>query len=227
MRVCTKCKNEKEADKFLRGKSYCRECRETELAEEKRIRARKWNAENKERKAERARERRLENLAEYRAKGRAYAAADKEGAKRRMRKWLADPANRERKRLKNKEWRERNRERKAALDKKWAENNPERRRAIHKRYRERNPDAVRMRMYVDHARARGAPLPDPETRDYIRILESDPCCYCGESMQHIDHIESVVRGGDSEWSNLTSSCRSCNQRKNARSLLAHLMLSKR
>jgi len=140
-----------------------------------------------------------------------------------MEKWLADPDNVERKRLKDKEWREKNRERKAALDKRWAEENREKRREHVRRYRENNPETIRLRSHVNKARRRGAPTPTYETRDFILILERDPCCYCGDPMEHIDHIQALTKGGGGEWDNLTASCGSCNLRKSTKPLLGFLL----
>lgn len=234
---CTKCGEEKELGGFYVRRaskdgltSACKVCIRTSQnahnaanPEKAKARSRKWYAENKERALERERQKRLDNLEEYRAKGRKYAQLDKDGAKRRMDKWLADPVNAERKRQKDKEWREQNKERKAANDKRWAKENPKRRNEIVKRYRENNPETMRLRSYVNGARRRGTPSPSYETRDYILILESDPCCYCGETMEHIDHIDALTKGGGGEWGNLTAACASCNHRKHAKSLLAFLL----
>lgn len=55
------------------------------------------------------------------------------------------------------------------------------------------------------------------------ILRGDPCCYCGAPMQHIDHIHPIARGGDGSWDNLTAACSSCNQRKQAKTLLMFML----
>lgn len=207
MKRCTKCGEEKARSDFNArrasrdGLAYiCRACQ-----------------------AIKAKRERAENLEKFRAKGRKYAALGREGAKRRMEEWLADPANQERKRQKDKEWRERNRERKAANDKRWAVENRDKRNAAVARYRERHPEIARIRDMAQKARERGVPKPNVETRDYMMILTSDPCSYCGGPMEHIDHIEPLARGGGGEWDNLTAACGSCNQSKNAKRLLAFLL----
>jgi len=234
---CSRCGESKELEEFYKNKASkdgltaaCKDCIKAtqhkynaKNAEKIRLRSKAWYAENKGRALERERLKRLANLEAFRAKGRKYARLDKGGAKRRIKKWLADPANQERKRQKDREWRERNRERKAANDKRWAKENRDRRNEIVRRYRENNPETMRLRSYVDGARRRGVPTPDYETRDFILILENDPCCYCGAPMEHIDHIEALTKGGGGEWDNLTASCQSCNLSKQAKSLLRFLL----
>lgn len=66
--------------------------------------------------------------------------------------------------------------------------------------------------------------PEPE-REYVAALLADPCCYCGQPTEHIDHITPVVRGGQHVWSNLTAACEACNVRKHAHPLLAFLLRS--
>lgn len=61
-----------------------------------------------------------------------------------------------------------------------------------------------------------------ETLTYMQILRGDPCAYCGEPHEHIDHIHPLSRGGKHHWTNLTSSCQHCNQSKNASTLLQFL-----
>lgn len=55
------------------------------------------------------------------------------------------------------------------------------------------------------------------------VLCGDPCAYCGEPMEHIDHIEPRSAGGLNVWTNLTAACAACNVSKFNRSLLTHLL----
>lgn len=96
--------------------------------------------------------------------------------------------------------------------------NLDRLRDTERRWRQRNRHQEAARR---HAR-RALPL-NAETRDYIRLLQSDPCSYCGAATGTIDHIVPVVKGGSNHWSNLTSACLSCNSSKHDRSLLVFLM----
>lgn len=60
------------------------------------------------------------------------------------------------------------------------------------------------------------------SRDYAEILLRDPCSYCGQISDSIDHIDPVSRGGDNLFTNLTGACLSCNQTKSSRTLLYFL-----
>ena len=62
----------------------------------------------------------------------------------------------------------------------------------------------------------------PEDAAYVEILRRDPCCYCGEAMRDVDHIEPVARGGEGNWPNLTAACGPCNRSKSSRTLLTFL-----
>ncbi len=53
-------------------------------------------------------------------------------------------------------------------------------------------------------------------------LRRDPCAYCGEPSEHLDHITPRSRGGDDTVFNLTAACKACNSTKGTRSLLAYL-----
>lgn len=59
--------------------------------------------------------------------------------------------------------------------------------------------------------------------EYVEVLRGDPCCYCGARMEHVDHIEPIIRGGSGDWDNLTAACAACNLRKQRRPLLAYLL----
>lgn len=63
------------------------------------------------------------------------------------------------------------------------------------------------------------------SRDYVayrKVVQRDPCSYCGAPGGTKDHITPKARGGLNEPENLTGSCRRCNQAKADRSLLRFL-----
>lgn len=64
---------------------------------------------------------------------------------------------------------------------------------------------------------------DPELREYVEILKRDPCSYCDDACEHIDHIVPVDAGGILVVDNLTASCQRCNVRKSAIPLLLSLL----
>ena len=59
--------------------------------------------------------------------------------------------------------------------------------------------------------------------EYRQIIAVDPCVYCGNAAQAIDHIIPVVEGGSDRWDNLAPICRDCNSAKRTRSLLEVLL----
>ena len=66
--------------------------------------------------------------------------------------------------------------------------------------------------------------PDELANEYSLVLRGDPCSYCGDCMEHIDHIEPVARNGSGSWDNLTAACAACNHAKGVRTLLEFLHL---
>lgn len=59
--------------------------------------------------------------------------------------------------------------------------------------------------------------------EYRKILFLDPCSYCGNPCQHIDHIRPLSHGGAEAWHNLTASCASCNTSKQAKPVLTFML----
>lgn len=57
-----------------------------------------------------------------------------------------------------------------------------------------------------------------EVRARVFVRDGYICTYCGTTTDdpHCDHITPLSRGGSSDESNLTTSCRSCNTSKGAR-----------
>lgn len=56
------------------------------------------------------------------------------------------------------------------------------------------------------------------------VLRRDPCAYCGAPSNDVDHIVPLARDGEWGASNLIGACKSCNSSKQARPLLAFLIL---
>jgi 5-methylcytosine-specific restriction endonuclease McrA len=71
---------------------------------------------------------------------------------------------------------------------------------------------------------------EDEAREFLSVLRSDPCSYCGGPAGHVDHIDPLSRGGDGSVDggdgsvdNLTATCKSCNSSKMTSSLLMFLI----
>lgn len=98
---------------------------------------------------------------------------------------------------------------------------PERHRQYRKAYLRANPHKVATYSLP----RRSAPF-DAVALAYCDLLQGDPCAYCGEPADTIDHIEAVTRSRTSDWNNLAPACRRCNSRKGAKRLLRYLMRMK-
>lgn len=62
-----------------------------------------------------------------------------------------------------------------------------------------------------------------ETRVYVKILRGDPCVYCGDPCEHIDHIIPFIDGGPTDCTNLAPACASCNHQKSDTDLLTFML----
>ena len=72
--------------------------------------------------------------------------------------------------------------------------------------------------------------------EYVKILRNDPCVYCGEPTENVEHIlpRSLckfpefrvclsVGSGQDGWPNLAGACAKCNQERRSKGLLVYLM----
>lgn len=98
-----------------------------------------------------------------------------------------------------------------------------------RQWRLRNPELERKRgQQAAHLRrARLAEVTYEDTSEYEEILRGDPCVYCGQKNEEIDHIVALVNEGLHTWDNLTSSCGNCNRRKFTKDLLEFLLCTSR
>ena len=48
---------------------------------------------------------------------------------------------------------------------------------------------------------------------YKEVLRKDPCAYCGEPSDTVDHIQAVTKDGKNGWPNLSGACAVCNNQK--------------
>ena len=89
-----------------------------------------------------------------------------------------------------------------------------------KEWRKNNPDKTRayklnrrLKIKLEH-----------ESLEYMKTLINDPCSYCGSpGPSTIDHIVPISKDGDSNWTNLTAACKSCNSQKQAKDFLKFII----
>lgn len=146
-----------------------------------------------------------------------------------------DPKVRQRMKEARRRWREENLEKERATDRARYARDREKRRAWAKQYHAANPEkqAARSRAHYERHRQRrieGARRWDlqqlgvwtAEGDEYARLIEGDPCAYCGGPADTLDHIVPTSQGGMHDALNITRACRSCNASKNDRPLLIFL-----
>lgn len=61
--------------------------------------------------------------------------------------------------------------------------------------------------------AREGPNADVMTKTWKAVLLADPCVYCGEAAQALDHIHPRARDGKSGWTNIAPACTAHNSMK--------------
>jgi 5-methylcytosine-specific restriction endonuclease McrA len=143
--------------------------------------------------------------------------------RRKYREWAA--VNKERKAAYDKQRRDENPERHAATYRNWFLKNRERRYEYRRRRMQENED-FRLRVRHSSTQRRRNIKYTQAALDYVPVLRCDPCSYCGQPAESVDHIVPVIAGGSSDWDNLTAACRQCNSSKRERSLLAFLLDSR-
>lgn len=106
---------------------------------------------------------------------------------------------------------------------------PEATRRATRTYLEKHPDHVKAWRRANPAASRAqvqrrrASLADVDhgcvTPEFLELIYSLPCAYCGAPCEHADHVHPVSRGGLHCVANIQPSCAHCNTSKNA-SILA-------
>lgn len=64
---------------------------------------------------------------------------------------------------------------------------------------------------------------DDSADAYLSLMRLDPCAYCGQPAQHIDHIIPQRSNGDDQWTNMTAACNQCNSTKGGQPLMHFLI----
>lgn len=182
--------------------------RARDLREARRLSDPEWAEAQRARERERSVQRRRENpeqIREWQRKANAKHYAN----------------NAEKRRAQRRAYRAANAEKEAAAQRRYraSERGRELARQNAKAYRERNPALARIRAWRQRGARSGADA-------WVSILLGDPCSYCGNPMEEVDHITPVASGGDGEWSNLAAACQRCNRSKKNHPLLLWIARSK-
>lgn len=178
-----------------------------------------WAEANRERMLEQKREYGRQNRAVLVERGRLRRQQNpeaREAHNARGRAWYAE--NTERGRAIKRAWEQRNKDAIREAKREARQRNPEPSREKQRRWKAANPEKVRMGNFMRRHRHL-----DPLALDYLRIINEEPCSYCGAPCQHIDHIVPLANGGDNSWDNLTPACATCNKRKHSRSVLTFML----
>ncbi|HXY92353.1 MAG TPA: HNH endonuclease [Acidimicrobiia bacterium] len=76
------------------------------------------------------------------------------------------------------------------------------------------PSVIRLHHFVRVPYRSRVPL----SRRAVFARDGHKCQYCNRAAENIDHVVPRSRGGQHAWDNVVASCRSCNARKEDRSL---------
>lgn len=101
---------------------------------------------------------------------------------------------------------------------KWLINNPGANYQATKKWRAKNPDKVKEANLKRRALKLNATTFLVTDKDIRRIM-SQPCIYCGQKAEHLDHIIPLVRGGSHGVGNLAPACAKCNTTKNKKFIM--------
>lgn len=207
MKRCTKCAETKALEAFVKDKrerngraARCKACFNTDQ--------RRRYVANDHR----------EHKRQYEAANRAYIRKDN---RERTQRWrAADP---ERAKVQSRKDSEQFRKANPNYHRAWYRKNLAKERArgrkVARQWRARYPDRARALRYSVRDQLGQLSMHSVE---YIRILLSDPCSYCGCPANSIDHITARSIGGADEWPNYTAACSSCNSSKRDKHLLCWL-----
>ena len=124
-----------------------------------------------------------------------------------------------------KNWNAENPERMAELQSRWLEENREERREYVNAWAKLHPESAIIREH--RRRSRELSATGNYTKQEWNELVSDyggRCAYCNQESDKltVDHVVPLSRGGTNDISNILPACRSCNSKKNNKSLLAFL-----
>ena len=87
--------------------------------------------------------------------------------------------------------------------------------ALMKEWRKANPDKAMYYNNLRRTRMNDNGIYEVTAKDLSRLM-AQPCFYCGNKAEHVDHVVPIARGGCHSIGNLLPACRQCNQSKGAK-----------
>jgi 5-methylcytosine-specific restriction endonuclease McrA len=87
---------------------------------------------------------------------------------------------------------------------------------------ERGKLSKRNASHIRRAREYNQVGPNPPTIEHLQELLKQPCAYCDQPSEHIDHIIPIAKGGLHDISNVVGACKPCNTSKKDKDLLTFL-----
>lgn len=107
--------------------------------------------------------------------------------------------------------------RKRVAEREWRRANAARKRAQVLAWRAVNGERVRATSLASkHRRRAFCRAADAPTADQLAAILRDPCLYCGDPAEHVDHFIPLARGGTHTLDNLVPACAACNLSKGAK-----------
>lgn len=233
-KICSKCKNEKSADRFYTDRSkkdglssYCKVCRSryhkayrADNREALSELGKRYYEENKEQILKKQREYARKNWTTIYQKQKTRKNRDREG----YLNYLKDYYHKNKKQTQQKrretlrEWKRKNRSHVLRRDKAYRERNPDKFRGYARKWRRKNKDKVVMYAQRRRARLLGADG-NYTTREWGRLKKqfSHQCLCCKKREPSIkltvDHVVPISLGGSNSIDNIQPLCMSCNSSK--------------
>ena len=193
----------------------------TDCTEKMREYKQKWRDANREKCREYSRKFRASNPEKAREAVRAsgakhpetkrdYRVANADKVRDYMRNYHA--AHRDKSRESARKYRAANPEKDRERHRKYNAANKDKSRERLRKYRATHPDVVRAQKHRRRSLINTSIVDAPTARQIEEIMR-EPCIYCGEPSEHLDHVIPLSRGGTHEIDNLVPACAKCNVSK--------------
>lgn len=113
-----------------------------------------------------------------------------------------------------------------AAKERWKKANPDKVREYNRRWGRNQSSEDRHRWNSYNRRRRRGLMAEPQdalSKEFVGIVQQDPCSYCNGVGGEADHIVALAVGGTDTWDNYTGACRSDNASKGTTPLLQFML----